>query len=99
MLAIVFSTQNLVTWLTEKEDALLQISLTFQCIISIGSFFSPLVPMPKRSARVHARIANFGHDTRPAKKARKADKEDNNSQASPSLSQPMPCNMIGVSLP
>jgi hypothetical protein len=55
--------------------------------------------MPKPSAGVCTHISNFRHDTRLAKKGQKSDKENNNSQASPSLSQPVLCNLFGMSLP
>ena len=65
----------------------------------IGSFSSALVTTPKHSVGVCTHISNFRHDTHLAKKAQKSDKENDNSQASASLSQPIPCNMFGMSLP
>jgi hypothetical protein len=53
--------------------------------------------MPKRSASILARIKNFGHDTRPAKKLQASNKENDCSQASSSR-QPK-SNMSCLPLP
>ena len=74
MLAIISSIQNLETRLTEKEDRFRVFAVVSECGICTNSCI-----MPQRRAGVAARIRNFGHETRPSKKARtsqNADKEN-----------------------